>query len=93
MDLDHVAPASDGGWQGGGPPASIDETLGGPAARFLQQCCAISVLDRQVVTFTITAGMRLDVKSSELQNKKQSLLHFDLVCPLKIIGIIAGVVW
>ena len=66
VDLDHVAPASDGGWQGGGPPPSIDETLRGPAARFLQQCCAISVLDRQVVTFTITAGMGLDVKSSEL---------------------------
>ena len=66
MDLDHVAPASDGGWQGGGPPPSIDEPLRGPAARFLQQRCAISVLDRQVVTFTITAGMGLDVKSSEL---------------------------
>ena len=65
MDLDHVAPASDGGWQGRGPPPSIDETLRGPAARFLQQCCAISVLYRQVVTFTITAGMGLDVKSSE----------------------------
>ena len=63
----------------------------GVAAALLHQGCPVPVRDCQVVV-AITVPY-VNVKCSELQRKDQSLLHLDRLCPLKIVGVVVGVVW
>ena len=67
---DHVAYASDGGWEGGEDTLASDqpwprENLEGGAAALLHQGCPVSVRDCQVVV--VTGGIKFNVKCSELQ--------------------------
>ena len=66
-DLDHVASACDGGWQGGADTLSsnINVSVIVGAAALLHQGCPVTVHDCQVVVDT--GGVRLNIKCSELQ--------------------------